>query len=424
MQKDKSHINNRRSFLRRAGLGLSAPLFFSFTSEMEKRSVPVDKNVFVTGIDLHVIKVNDRGDWYFIEIKTNKKEITGVGECSHAFNKNYINGREDVVNEIKYFFNLIKDKSPFQIEQFRQSAFVLADNKLKRTVVSGIEQALWDVCGKTLGVPSYHLWGGRVRETLRVYANINRATNDKGKDGKRLVESFQKTAEAAVNNGFKAIKLAPFDEMRPLDISTQKEVEVDIEHAIKCLEGVRRVVGKDVDVLVDVHSHLDVALSISTAKRLESINLYWYEEPVNPEKYPDETKVIKDNIQQVLAGGESIFGREGYEKIITDRSYATIMPDVKHCGGLLELKYIAAQAEVAGIKVAPHNPSGPIATAASIAICASLPNFDILEIAFGEVPWYKDLIFPVENIKNGFISVSDKSGLGISLNHQHIKKHV
>ena len=153
--------------------------------------------------------------------------------------------------------------------------------------------------------------------------------------------------------------------------------------------------------------------------------MYWFEEPVDPAKYPKETKEIKASIKQTLAGGEAIFGRDGYAEILRSGALGIIMPDVKHCGGLLECRYIAALADTFGnVKIAPHNPSGPVATAASVAVCAGVENFAILEYAFGEVPWSGRLVHPAEQFEKGFLHVSDAAGLGISLNYNELKKHV
>lgn len=418
-QKLSSENNTRRNFLKKTGLMAALPLVFPVAgSDVFASSVIPEKDATlrVTDYKIHVVKINQRGNWYFIELKTNKG-LTGLGECSHAVSGISAQAEAEVKKELNNFFSLLKDQPASHIEQFRQKAFLLADNKIRRTVFSGFEQALWDLLGKSLGVPVYTLLGGKLRDKVRVYANINRATNDRDANGKRPVASFQKNAELALKQGFTALKLAPFDEMRPLDKSTPAQIEEDILHGIKCIEGVRAAIGNEIDLLIDVHSHLDLNLSIETAKRIEAANLFWYEEPVNPLKYPTETKKIKDAIKQTLAGGEAIFGRKEYAELINTKALGIIMPDVKHCGGILELKYIAAAAEAAGdIQVAPHNPSGPVATAASVAVCAGLPNFSILEYAFGEVPWSSDLVNPKERFENGHIPVSDQAGLGIELN--------
>ncbi|WP_207534115.1 mandelate racemase/muconate lactonizing enzyme family protein [Desertivirga arenae] len=418
-----SENTSRRNFLKNAGMVAALPLA-SPVLDAKALINPGNEALKITDLSLHVVKVNQRGNWYFIELKTNKG-LVGLGECSQAVAGTAPGNEVAVRKELNLLFSFLKGSSPFELEAFRQKAFKIADTKIKRTVFSGLEQALWDLNGKALGVPVHTLLGGKLRDKIRVYANINRATNDRDANGKRPVASFQKNAEQALRQGFTALKLAPFDEMRALDKSSPAQIEEDILHGIKCIEGVRSAIGKEIDLLIDVHSHLNLNLSIETARRVEAADLFWFEEPVNPLKYPKETKQIKESIKQTLAGGESVFGRKEYAELINTMALGIIMPDVKHCGGILELKYIAAAAEAAGdIQVAPHNPSGPVATAASVAVCATLPNFCILEYAFGEVPWSNDLVTPKEAFINGYIPVSDKPGLGICLNQGLIKQHV
>lgn len=406
----------RRGFMKSAGL---LPADFLPVPELK------DEKLKVTGIAVHEVKVNARGNWHFIELKTNKG-ITGLGEASHGFSAAAKNGAAQLHAEINTLFELVKDESPFAVEQFRQRGLKTAATKGKTaiTAFSAIEHALWDLTGKALGVPVYNLLGGKLRDKLKVYANINRATNERDASGRRLIASFQQNAENALKSGFQAVKLAPFDDMKPLKTADQKQIESDIDYAVSCVEAVRQTIGKETDLLIDVHSHLNEDLAISTAKRLEPSNLYWFEEAIDPEKYVEDTKAITDAIRQGSAGGESIFGRQGFNKIITTRALDIIMPDVKHCGGIQELRFIAAQAEMAdNISVAPHNPSGPVSTAASVQVCASIPNFSILEYAYGEVPWRADLLSPAERFENGYIGVPDTPGLGHKLNEALLKKH-
>jgi galactonate dehydratase len=406
----------RRGFLQNGGL-LTAALVPGLT--------PADEKLIITGIAVHEVKVNARGNWHFVELKTNKG-ITGLGEASHGFSAASKNGAADLHAEINAFFALVKGESPFSVEQFRQRGLKKAAEKGKVaiTAFSAIEHALWDLSGKALGVPVYNLLGGKLRDKIKVYANINRATNERDGSGRRLISSFQQNAENALKSGFKAVKLAPFDDMKPLKTSDQKQIDSDIDYAVACVDAVRKTIGKDTDLLIDVHSHLNKDLAITTAKRLEAANLYWFEEAIDPEKYVDDTRAITEAITQGSAGGESIFGRKGFDKIITTRALDIIMPDVKHCGGIQELRFIAAQAEMAdNIVVAPHNPSGPVSTAASVQVCASIPNFSILEYAYGEVPWRADLLSPAERFENGYIGVPDTPGLGHKLNLELLKKY-
>lgn len=377
----------------------------------------------VSAFGLHVVKVNHRGNWVFIEVKTNKG-ITGVGEASHGTVGSTSQGLQDINKEIEYFFSLTKGESPFSIEQYRQRGWQRArTGRLQHTVFSAIEQALWDINGKALSVPVYQLFGGKIRDKIRTYANINRATNERDTNGRRPATAFQRNAELAISQGFTAIKMAPFDEMKALP-SDEKQIREDIDHAIGCLEAVRKTVGQSIDLMVDVHSHLDQQLGIEVAKRVEPLELYWFEEPVNPEKYVSEMKAISDSTPRTTAGGESVFGREGFDAIIQSKAVDIIMPDVKHCGGMQELRYISAAADTRGLHVAPHNPSGPIATAASVQVVAGIPNFAILEMAFGEVPWRSEIITPAEQFVNGYITVTDRPGLGHELNLREIARHI
>ncbi len=376
----------------------------------------------VSAFGLHVVKVNHRGNWVFAEVKTNKG-ITGVGEASHGTVGSSSQGLQDINKEVEYFFSLIKGESPFSIEQYRQRGWQRArSGRLQHTVFSALEQALWDINGKALGVPVYQLFGGKVRDRIRTYANINRATNERDANGRRPAAAFQKNAELAISRGFTAIKMAPFDEMKALP-SDEKQIREDIDHAVGCLEAVRKTVGESIDLMVDVHSHLDQKLGIQVAQRVEPLSLYWFEEPVNPEKYVTEMKAISDATSRATAGGESVFGREGFDAIIQSKAVDIIMPDVKHCGGMQELRYISAVAETRGLHVAPHNPSGPIATAASVQVVAGIPNFAILEMAFGEVPWRSEIITPAEQFVNGYVTVTDRAGLGHELNLKEIARH-
>jgi galactonate dehydratase len=424
----KNILNSRRSFLKSSCLGAFVPsMLVSFSSRaasesaLPKVSFQEDAKLIVEDIKVHIVKVNQRGNWIFIELKTNKG-ITGLGEASHGASS-AAEGQQQMQKEIATFFEMVKGESSFAIEQYRQQGWERArSGKTPSTAFSAIEQALWDINGKALGAPVYQLIGGKMRDKIKAYANINRATNEKDANGRRPAHAFQKNAELALQQGFKAIKMAPFDEMKALP-STPQQVRADIDHAVHCLEAVRKTIGNDIDLLVDVHSHLNQPLGIEVAQRVEPLHLFWFEEAVNPEKFVQEAKAITAATSTTTAGGESIFGREGFAPLIHAKAFDILMPDVKFCGGILELKYIAAMAETAGIQVAPHNPSGPLATSASVHPVATMPNFSILEMAYGEVPWRSNLVSPAEVFIDGYITVSDQPGLGYQLNQSEIKKH-
>jgi galactonate dehydratase len=124
-----------------------------------------------------------------------------------------------------------------------------------------------------------------------------------------------------------------------------------------------------------------------------------------------------------MAGGEVLFGVAGFAPLSRTRAVNVIMPDVKHCGGLLELTRIAAMADADGVTVAPHNPSGPVGTAATVQACAVLKNFRLLEYQWGEADWRRDLLSPPERFERGDIEVPDRPGFGVDLNDALVRAH-
>lgn len=173
--------------------------------------------------------------------------------------------------------------------------------------------------------------------------------------------------------------------------------------------------------MVDCHSFFDVELAVRVANRLAPQRLRWYEEPVSPENI-DDSLAIGRRIEQPMAGGELLFGLSGFAPLVRRRVFDVIMPDVKHCGGLLELTRIAAVAAEEGIAVAPHNPSGPVSMAASVHASAGAPNINFLELQYGEVTWRSDVLLPPERFVDGTIEIPDRPGFGMALNDSVIAK--
>jgi galactonate dehydratase len=357
--------------------------------------------------------------WLIVRLRTDGG-LTGLGEASDAFG--FANTtKQDAArmeSELRRFVGLIEGKSPLDIGAYRQQAerLVTEGGLVSATAYSAIEQALWDIVGKSLDVPTYTLFGGKARDSLQVYANVNRATKP------RTPAGFAAAALAAVGEGFRAVKAAPFDGF-PSPGSPAAAIETAVEAGIASVAAMRDAVGPDVELMVDCHSFFDVALAERVAHRLEPYRLAWYEEPVPPEKV-EETREIRRRIKQPMAGGEILFGVAGFTPLIRNQTVHVIMPDVKHCGGLLELTRIAAAAETDGVSVAPHNPSGPVSTAASVQVCAVLKNFRLLEFQWGEVAWRKDILDPPERFENGMIRVTNRPGFGVELNEKVVRAHL
>jgi len=404
---------NRRTFLAATG-GAAAGLML-----VQSRMLEAAPKLKVTGVELLPVRATARTVWLIVRLRTDAG-LTGLGEASDAFGfaNTTVQDAARMESELRGFFELIRGQSPLEIGAYRQRGGPIAakGGLIPATAFSAIEQALWDLAGKALDVPTYSLFGGKLRDALPIYANINRATT------KRTPEGFAATAKAAVKEGFRAVKGAPWDGFPPAG-SSQSAIEAAVENGIACVVAMRDAVGPDVEVMCDCHSFFDVAMAERVAKRLEPVNLSWYEEPVAPERI-DETREIRRRIRQPMAAGEVLYGVAGFAPLIRNKTVNVIMPDVKHCGGLLELTRIAAAAEQDGVEVAPHNPSGPISTAANVQVCAVLKNFRLLEFQWGEADWRRDLVTPVEQFVNGTLRVPERPGFGIDLNDRIARAHL
>ena len=369
----------------------------------------------ITGFELLPIRATSRTVWLIVRLRTDAG-LVGLGEASDAFG--FANTTADdaarMRSQLSAFFDLINGRSPFEIESYRQRGESMARQGLvPATAFSAIEQALWDLAGKALDVPTYVLLGGKVRDSLPVYANINRATDP------RTPAGFAAAAKRAVADGFRAIKAAPWDGFPPPG-SPDAAITRAVDTGIASTAAMREAVGPGIAIMVDCHSFFDVERAVRVAERLEPYNLTWYEEPVAPDRV-DDTVAIRRRIRQQMAGGETLFGLTGFAPLARRKAVDTIMPDVKHCGGLLELTRIAAMAAEEGVMVAPHNPSGPVSTAASVQVCAGMKNFNYLELQYGEVSWRSDTLVPPERFISGSIQVPDRPGFGIELNESTIR---
>ncbi|MGH2356182.1 MAG: mandelate racemase/muconate lactonizing enzyme family protein [Chloroflexota bacterium] len=361
----------------------------------------------VTGIALHRVAVTRRGGWLFVQVKTDEG-LVGVGEASQG-------GDQDGVAEMieRQIAPYLMGRDPRDIEPFVQRFRALGASRAGATALSGVEQALWDLAGQAYGQPVWRLLGGKVRPPLWIYANINRSTWDRSPEG------FAENARRAVARGFRAVKLAAFDDVPRLD---GPEAFATIQLGIDRVLAVREAVGPQVQVLLDCHCHFNAAWAIRVARQLEPARLFWFEDPV-PRTDVDGLARVHASIEQPVAAGETFFGRQPFWELFTRGAIDVAMPDVKHCGGIAELRRIAALAEPAHVQVAPHNPSGPVALVATAHAATTLPNFSILEYAFGEVEWREDLIQPAESIVDGFYEVPDTPGLGIRLNEAVVAEH-
>ena len=358
----------------------------------------------ITGVDLDAVHVNHRGDWVFVHVNTDEG-IRGIGELRAG------RAYDGQVRAVRELGAALVGRDPRRIEQL---VWELAQGTLQREhmyALSAIEQALWDILGKSLGAPVYTLLGGACREVVRLYANINRATTD------RTPEGFARNAAAAVAEGFDAVKLAPFDGL-PGGIDRAE----DAAQGIACMEAVRNTIGPSVNLLIDCHSRFTVRGALDVADALRDLNLFWFEQPT-PEADIGDVIQVKERCGIPMAGGEQRMFRQGFREVVERKAMDMVMPDVTVVGGIAELKKVGEMASTWGISTSPHGPFGPVMIAAGVHAMAALPGFLILEFGWGEVPWRRDLTLPPERIENGRIALDDRPGLGVELNPEVVEAH-
>lgn len=363
----------------------------------------------ITGIDVHAVRVNHRGDWVFVVLRTDDG-LTGLGEASHG------GDARTPALLLERCFPVLRGQDPRQPRPLIAALWPLAVDHATATALSACEQALWDLAGKAAGVPVSHLLGTPRSRPLPLYANINRATVDRSPAG------FVATATAAAGEGFAAVKLAPFDGMPPGSAATPAGAAL-VDHGLACVTAVRQALASDVEVLVDCHSHFDVPTALRVAGRFRELGVIWFEEPVPTPDLAALRQVRAAVTDLALIGGEALFGPESFRPYFEAGVWDVAMPDVKHCGGLEALLAIAALAGERGVTTAPHNPSGPVATAASAQAMLVLPHPGRLEYAWGEVPWRASLVCPTERIADGHLQVSDAPGLGVALDPTVLQQH-
>jgi galactonate dehydratase len=364
----------------------------------------------ITDLKVHVVNADWR-DWVFVKLITDEG-LTGVGEAS-------LSGSErQVVAALEGIKTYLLGKNPLHIENHWRALY---QGSTWRTAVllsalGGVEQAMWDILGKVCDLPVYALLGGPCRDRVRCYTHISEEASGHSVD-ERVDEAL-----AAVSEGWTALKWDPipanFHSLSPSDLRS----------IVEQLGAVREAVGDDIDLLVEAHGRLDPGAAITMAREIAPFKPYFLEEPVPPECLDGLAKVA-NQAPVPLATGERITTAHAYWPLLEQHLVDFIQPDVIHVGGLLACKKIAALAEARYVRVAPHNPNGPVATAAALHLAANLPNLSILEIPGDDYAWSArwrdDLLVdprPV-TVRDGYLDLPVGPGLGVDLDEQAIARH-
>ncbi len=271
------------------------------------------------------------------------------------------------------------------------------------SAMSAIEQALWDVTGKAYGQPVYKLLGGAVRDYIPCYTHTGNPDQ----------------ARQFMEQGWRAFKFGPRGRRESGTVVEEREL---IRETAQAYARMREACGPDVALMCDVHGRLRPSAAIRLGKALEPYDLLFFEEPVPPDNIQSLRLVREAGLSMDIATGERAFTKWGFREMIEQQLVDVIQPDICHDGGIKETLKIAAMAETYNILVAPHNPNGPVATAASVHLAASIPNFLILELALSQ-PHRDRVQLAGITIRDGWAELPVRPGLGIELDRDVIAAH-
>ena len=331
--------------------------------------------------DVRTAEIRGHGYSTYVRIYTDEGVI-GNGECIHGGE-----GCPEMVHALKHE---IIGESPLNVDMLfekmrRGKLFDGAMSGATVTAMTGIEIALWDLAGKDFSPEAY---AERAREVVAM--------------------------------GFDAIKF-DVDETRAgfrNDRWNWHASNPEIDWMVERVAAVREAVGPSVDLAIDMHGRYDIASGIAVAKAMEPFRLLWLEEPVPPENV-GAMREVKRVSPVPLCSGENLYLRWGFRDLLEQQAVDYIMPDIPKCGGLSECRKIANMAEVYYVPLAPHNVCGPLGTMASAHVCASIPNFLVMEWHWVDYEGWDDLTLqdqPV--IQNGHVVLTDKPGIGLEVNDE------
>lgn len=414
-------LNSRREFLGKAASVAAAAAVApaAFGSQLETAVDQTIKSSMPTDLKITDVKCGYIRGSLFVKINTNQG-IYGCGEGVDAINGTY--------HLVQSMGRRLRGQSPLNVhkifEDLRKGGFFGgAQSGMYVAVMSAIETALWDLTGKALGLPVYQLLGGKFRDRVRVYSDtalyqVNNPTP----------QNFAESAKTAVEMGFNAIKfdLDQANDPNKYDRYNWTASLGEQQRMFEQMAAVREAVGPKIDLCVDMHGRYDAYTAQLVAKEMEPLNLMWLEEPI-PADNVDAYKFITESTSTPIAAGENIYLGYGFRRLLEIGGVDAIMPDLQKAGGLGEGQRIANLSNLYYIPFAPHMVASFLGAMACAHVCATVPNFLIMEWQsyFHTNPMYKEIVIYDEAdwVQNSFIKVSDKPGIGVDLNLEAMKKY-
>jgi galactonate dehydratase len=354
----------------------------------------------------------------FVKIHTNQG-IWGCGEGVDA-----VRGTYHLVTALG---RRLRGRNPLDVHRLfeelrRGGVFGGAQSGMYVAVLSAIETALWDLAGKALDLPVYQLLGGRFRDRVRVYM-------DTALYQSRLPtpEDFANSAREAVEMGMTAVKfdLDQANDPNRYDAYNWTAGQAELQRMVDQMTAAREAVGPNIDICADMHGRYDLPTGKRVAELMEPLNLMWLEEPV-PAENVDAYKLINDSTSTPICAGENLYLAHEFRRLLEIGAVDIIMPDLQKAGGLGEGQRIANLANLYYVPFAPHMVASYLGAMAAAHVCASVPNFMILEwqIYFHRDPMFMEIVdFDGPMVVDGFIPVSEKPGIGVEINEEGMRPY-
>lgn len=347
------------------------------------------------------VKLRFAKHYLFVQVYTDAG-IVGLGE---AGNWGYL---QATASAIEKFSDYLIGKDPFRIEDFNQNFLrsVYFRGSVIMSAISAIDIALWDIKGKALGVPVYELLGGKTRDKVRVYASVMHVTED--------IDELAKQYADLKNMGFTAAKIFCNGPISSPD-GKHEFFSSRIEHEVSKVKAAREAVGDDFDFILECHRGMTLPEAVAFGRAVEPYRPMVLEDPVPPDNI-DTIAEVAAKVGVPIATGERAIDLRECEMLMSRHACQYIRPDVCAVGGITTSKKIAALAEAHDVLVIPHNPLGPVSTAACLQICASIPNLGIQELPGFCLNGAEDAM--VKNplkFENGCMFIPDAPGIGVEL---------
>jgi galactonate dehydratase len=376
----------------------------------------------ITGIVPWLVKVEASywGEYLFVEVRTDDG-LSGWGEITTTTKI----ANRAVAGMLRQLNELLVGDDPTKIESLWHKTFraftYMGSRGAASHVVSGVDIALWDILGKSRGLPVYEMLGGPVRDDVLIYTHPDQSkfTSREG-----VVEEIR----AILDSGHDAIKFDPFPHYEGLaghrhgyldgELSKKGERE-----AAELTALIRETAGPEVEILIDAHGRFDVPTAIRLCRALEDAGqIDWFEEPVPVESYK-ALRQVRERVSAAISVGERLHTRWEFVPIFENGLADYVMPDVTWAGGITELKKIAILAEAYYVPITPHDASGPINVVAGAHVMMTVPNFYRIETSRYDLSHYNKLIEePLDN-RGGRIRLNRKPGLGVAMNLDYLRRN-